>query len=276
MKDIIVYSESFNAWQPHVAYAAHLAAALDASLTGACICLSPMMSAPIYEAPNLATQFIDEACELLEAAQAAESSFLAFACAHDVRDAAWQVADGYIPDSLALIANWHDLLVLGRNDSSPWGSASSIGEIMLSCGLPAVIVPETWDRPFSLDRIAIAWNGSAEAIRAIHAALPLLARASHVIVLGHAEDRTPQMNRWIPGFDLQGYLHRHGIQARSVPLPMPEDQDIGAALLQVAMQEQADLLVMGGYGHTRLREWVLGGATREVLQRGMMPVWMRH
>ena len=275
MKDILVYSESFSAWQPHVAYAAQLATTLNASLTGACICPSPVMSAPIYEAPGLAMQFVEEARELLEEAQAVASSFEAFARKHEVHDATWQVADGYVPDSLALIANWHDLLVLGRNATTPWGSASAIGELMLSCGIPCIIVPEGGDRPFTLGCIAIAWNGSAEALRAIHAALPLLVRATRVVVLGHAEELVTQVNRWIPGFDLQGYLQRHGIQAQSVPL-VRQNEDIGADLLQTAAQERADLLVMGGYGHTRLREWILGGATREVLERGMIPVLMQH
>lgn len=276
MKDIIVYSESFSSWRPHVIYAAELAAMLGASLSGACICPSPIMTMPVYEAPGLAMQFIEEARELLEDAQAAESSFLAFASKHDVRDATWQVADGYIPESLELIANWHDLLVLGRNNASPWGSASSIGDIMLNCGLPCIIVPEAWEQPFTIDRIAIAWNGTPEAVCAVHAAMPLLKRASHIVVLGHAESLVSQVNRWIPGFDLQTFLQRHGIQAQSVPLLKPEDQDIGAALLQTASQQQADLLVMGGYGHARLREWILGGATREVLERSTMPVFMRH
>lgn len=277
MKDIAVYSESFKSWFPHVEYAIRLAAAFGASVTGVCVCPSPDATMSVYDAPGLVLESIEEARQLMDDAYAAEPSFLALARELGVIDAFWQVADGDIPHSMQLIGNWHDLLVLGRTSRSAWGSPSALGDIMLGCGgTPCLIVPEMQDKLPMFNRIAIAWNGSTEALRAVHAALPLLIRAWKVVIFNRGGTRASRMDQWLPGFDLVSYLQRrHGVVAETHALP-DRDAGIGDDLLHAAGQVQAELLVMGGYGHTRLREWILGGATREVLEKTTIPVLMRH
>ena len=276
MKDIVVYSESFKSWFPHVEYAIRLAAAFGASVTGVCVCPSPEAAMSVYDAPVLVLESIKEARQLMSDAYAAEVSFLALARELGVIDAFWQVADGDGPHSMKLIGNWHDLLVLGRTSHFAWGSSSAIGDIMLGCGgVPCLVVPEMQVKPPSLNRIAIAWNGSAEALRAVHAALPMLIPAWKVVILNRGGNQASLMDQWLPGFDLASYLQRHGVIAESHALT-DRGEGIGTDLLQAADAFQADLLVMGGYGHTRLRERILGGATREVLEKSTIPVLMRH
>jgi len=276
MKDIAVYSESFKSWFPHVEYAIRLAAAFGASVTGVCVCPSPDATMSVYDAPGLVMESLEEARQLMDDAYAAESSFLAFAREFGLIDAFWQVADGDIPHSMKLIGNWHDLLVLGRTSGSAWGTSSAVGDIMLGCGgVPCLIVPEMQDKSPTLNRVAIAWNGSAEALKAVHAALPILVRAWKVVILNRGGNQASLMDQWLPGFDLVNYLQRHGVIAEPHALP-DRGEGIGADLLHAAGDVHADLLVMGGYGHTRLREWVLGGATREVLEKATIPVLMRH
>lgn len=276
MKNIAVYSESFKAWFPHVEYAIRLAAAFDASVTGVCVCPSPEAVISTYDAPVLVLESIKEARQLMSDAHAAEASFLALARELGVTDAFWQVADGSVPRSMKLIGNWHDLLVLGRTSSPGRGSSSAIGDIVLGCGgVPCLIVPEMQAESPVPDRIAIAWNGSAEALRAVYAALPLLIRARKVVILNRGGNRTSPMDQWLPEFELAGYLQRHGVTAETRVLP-ERGEAIGSDLLRAAGDDRADLLVMGGYGHAQLREWILGGATREVLEKAVIPVLMRH
>lgn len=274
MKDIAVYTESFHAWPRHMDYAAAFAAAFDAQLTGICICPSPQMGLPAYEVPGFVEEWADQVRQLVDEACKAEAGFLAEARQRHLEKAAWQVAQGYVPECLAVASNWHDLLVLGSDVASVWGSPSAMGDIMLSCDIPCLIVPAAYEKPFALDCVAIAWNGSMTSLRAIHAALPILTRARHIAVLESTDPASPTA-AWQPRFDLTRYLRRHGLAPQSSTVGR-HGKSIGNDLLQAANRTGADLLVMGGYGHTRLRERVLGGATKEVLEQASLPVWMRH
>lgn len=274
MNAIAVYTESLRAWPRQVEYAAAMAAAFGAPMTGLFVCPSLEMGMPSYDAPGFDMEWADQVRELTDEAYKAEPGFVAQARQRGVDKAAWQVAQGYVPECLALASNWHDLLVLGCDRATVWGSPAAIGDIMLSSDGPCLVVPADYASPFALDRVAIAWNGSMAALRAIHAALPILMRARRVVVLEGAGLPSP-MDGWRPAFDLNRYLSLHGLLAQTSVLAT-FGNGIGADLLQAAHDANADLLVMGGYGHTRLRERVLGGATREVLAQIDLPVWMRH
>ncbi|MFC4762896.1 universal stress protein [Dyella koreensis] len=275
MRDVLVYSESYKAWSPGVEYAARLATAFDAHLTGIWICPSPSAAIPAFEAPDLLALLFETTRQLEDEAFAAGPSFVD--CVHKlgVHKASWQVAEGYVPDTLALASRYHDLLVIDRSNETAWGSLSAVGNIVMGSGMPCLIVPPGQLNLPALDTVAIAWNGSAEALHAVHAALPLLARALRVVIL-HGEQQQPMsMLSWRPPFDLASYLLRHGIASESKRLN-EGNEDIGAALLTAAGRAGATLLVMGAYGHTRFSEWVLGGATRSVLEQATIPVLMLH
>ena len=126
--------------------------------------------------------------------------------------------------------------------------------------------------PTSLGRnIAIAWNGSAEASRAVANAIPFLTRSEAVIILAAETDKTPHSTAG----ELATYLAWHSIAAEIGDFS-PERPSVGEALLGEATSRGADLLVMGGYSHSRMRQLILGSVTRHVLTAAELPVLMAH
>jgi len=177
-------------------------------------------------------------------------------------------ATGDFISETAAEARFHDLLVVGRT-----AEAHGFGALIVGAGRPVVIAPS--HAPENLaPTIAIAWKETAEAARALTAAMPLLCKADKVLVLaadegrGHAEtansaDRIATHLRW------------HGVAVEVHCIP-PREPTVAGAIALTAVQQKADLLVMGGYGHSRLRELVLGGMTRDVLSDCALPVFLFH
>nr|ACF98220.1 putative universal stress protein UspA [uncultured bacterium 1114] len=134
---------------------------------------------------------------------------------------------------------------------------------------PVMAVPDG-TTPNGLRHAVVAWNGSREAARAVRDALPLMEAvgSAEVLVID------PPGNQEI-GVDIARWLASHGIKV-DVRERLSNGADIGSLLLQEAKTSGADLLIMGAYGHSRLREWVLGGATEDVLDKAKIPVLMSH
>lgn len=186
--------------------------------------------------------------------------------------------------ALLLQARYCDLLILGQTDAQDTPSRVIAGTpeyLMLHCGRPVLMVPHAPLAPSTAAAAVgrhplLAWNGSAEALRAITDALPLLQRAQQVtlaVVNSHAQ---PAAHGEQPGADLALYLARHGVNVEVLQHDTPPGQDVGTALLAMAAQRRCDLVVMGCYGHMRLREALLGGVTRTVLQDMTVPVLVSH
>src|SRR5262249_21576660 len=124
-------------------------------------------------------------------------------------------------------------------------------------------------------RVLIGWDASREAARAVKDAMPLLAAAEAVKVLSIDAEQSPQRHGEMPGADIALYLARHAVKTQ-VERTVSAGIDIGNTLLSRTVDLEADLLVMGAYGHSRVRELMLGGATRTVLQSMTAPVLMSH
>lgn len=275
MQDILVHATRLEPWTRSVEYAARLAALLEISVTGAYVYSSPLYTAPPYCSTELLSAIFENARAMEAAAAAAENPFVVWARSLGARQASWQVAEGYLPDALAHIGTWHDLLILERNPDSAWGSAPDIASLILAACLPCIVVPAKDTGSVRLDCIALAWNGAPEAIRAIHAAVPLLQRAKRVVLLT-GERRNAYLDiAWKPPFDMGVHLERHGIKPERRELAA-DDEYAGEALLAAASKLGADMLVMGAYGRSRFSEWALGGATRHVLGHAELPLFMRH
>jgi nucleotide-binding universal stress UspA family protein len=275
MRDVLVHADSFEAWGRGVEYAAALAVAVSGSLTAAYVYPTPNYMMPAYGASALLTEIVEQTRRIEAESLAAKDRFVAWAQAHGVANAAWQVAEGFLPETIAQLGNWHDVLVLERNGSIPWGSPADLGALVVRSRLPTVIVPAAAYDPARLDCVAVAWNGAPEGLRAIHAAMPLLERAGRVVLLqGQRRDPLADIG-WRPGFSIDTYLRRHGIEAERREIKAV-DTFAGEALLDGAGACGADLLVMGAYGRNRFSEWVFGGATRHVIEHATLPVLMRH
>jgi len=166
------------------------------------------------------------------------------------------------------------MVVIARPESAsqtagPPGLAESL---VLSSGRPIIVFPPRGTAS-KVRRILVAWNAKRESIRAVADALPLLAKAEAVEVLVVDHQRHPTGHGQEPGADIARHLARHGAQVEVRRLSSG-GKDVGSLLLSQAAGFGADLLVMGAYGHSHLREWMFGGVTRTVLYEAGLPVLM--
>jgi nucleotide-binding universal stress UspA family protein len=182
--------------------------------------------------------------------------------------AAWVERRGAEEETLVDAGRLADLIVIARPEGGIGiGSATTFGAVLFETGRP-VLVAGSRALPLHVDRIIVAWDGSVQAARALGAALPFLAHAEEVTVL---TAREPESDEQDPA-DVGSYLAWHGIAAdcRSIT----QYRNVGEALLTAAVG--ADLLVMGGYSHSRLREVILGGVTRYMLEKAALPLLLAH
>ncbi len=188
----------------------------------------------------------------------------------------WLVAQGEPVEAICHAARWCDLVVAERpqlNAEAPvgWGMVS---RTVFGAGVPVVVVPQT-AKPGSVgERIVIAWNHSREAARAIRGALPLLRCAAQITVLDGVEQQSLVGTRHLPQLDLAAYLARHEIKAEF--RDFKPKSEYGAGILGAAHEGEADLMVMGAWGHSRIAELVLGGATRHLFQHSDVPLFVAH
>lgn len=134
-------------------------------------------------------------------------------------------------------------------------------------------MPRSWPLPDFGHRVLVAWNGSAQSAAALRKALPLLRRAEQVtVLLGHSRATFPPPCACRRS---TSYLRHEGVSAEAKNLDVA-DADAGKAILKLAEDGKIDLIVMGAFGRSRFREWVLGGATRHVLEDMTVPVFMAH
>jgi len=185
--------------------------------------------------------------------------------------------DGLSTDALIDHGRTSDLVVLGQEGEriqTDTPSRGLVGEVMLGLGRPAVVVPYAGEFKAAPRRVMVAWNGSRESAVALNSALPLLSRADRVTLFHLAEVNEAEDARPLLQPHLVAWLERHGIEATVDRLA--GDAPISDALLSRLCDLEIDMLVMGGYGHSRVRELVLGGMTREILARMTVPVLMAH
>lgn len=173
-------------------------------------------------------------------------------------------------------ARYADLVVAGQPE--PYESSGVerdlVERIFLASGRPVLILPHSGPIEMRVDHALVAWNASREATRAVTDALPLLQAAQRVDVISF-NPRRQQGHGAIPGADIGLWLARHGVTVR-VSEEHAEDVDVGNQLLSRAADLGSNFIVMGGYGHSRIAELVMGGATRTLLQSMTVPVLMAH
>ena len=274
MHDILVYASNYSTFTPSMHYAAEMAKQLGTGLNALYV-QEPFTVVPSYAALELVAEIQKFTDEQIAAARAQRDKFRAWATGLGIKSNDWMIVEARMRQAVAETSNWNDLLVLGLRGESEWGAVAQVGEILLTCGLPCIVVPEDRSPAATFRTIAVAWNGRPESVRALHAALPLLKRAERVVLV-HGETVDPFITfTRIPPTDVEAYLAQHGVNAEKRLLDVSDDK-AGEALLAVASEVHADLLVMGAYGRTRFSEWFFGGATRHVLEQTTIPLFMRH
>jgi nucleotide-binding universal stress UspA family protein len=213
--------------------------------------------------------------ENTKAANAAAERFTAQAKAAGV-SAETRILDASLGGAATLfgaIARRFDLVVLGQAQREHGASEDLLIEAALfESGRPLVLVPYIQKQPLKLDRAVVCWDGGRTAARAIGDAMPFLERAKAVDVVIVEEERKEDE---IAGVDMIAHLTRHGVPA-TAKRTSKGDISIENVILSYAADSAADFLVMGGYGHSRLREFILGGVTRGILASMTLPVLMSH
>ncbi len=233
----------------------------------------PRVSIPTYAESRIPEEIVrahDEAAR--KDAEAAGKEFKAIAdaagCSND-----WLAVKGY-PESLVIDrARYSDIVIMGQARASKPSPHSVAVEnsVIMGCARPVVMIPKDGLSGRLGERVVVAWNGSREAVRAINDAMPLLEKATSVSVLTIDPGKD---DGDVPGAEICQYLARHGVQAEASTVKSKNSTT--ETLLAHAKDNGANLVIMGAYGHSRLREFVLGGATYNMLQYADVAVLLSH
>lgn len=195
-----------------------------------------------------------------------------------MEQAQWRQVEGILYSTVVKETREADLIVTGQYDAKDVDSyvaAQFIEALVLDSGRPVLVIPYAGTFSSIGERALLAWNGSAQAARALHDAMPLL-QGGEVTVLAASEEQTARHPDASPVEQALSALAHHGIEARPQSVACSDDVAVGEYLLSRAADCQADLIVMGAYGHSRVREMVLGGVTRSLLDSMTVPVLMSH
>lgn len=273
IKDILVNLQTEAGRDAARDYAITVANLFDAHLTGIAFAYEPVHPGTIFDgAASIVTRYREE---LATAARKARDEFSRTAQQAGLSPEAHviELGSNAVGDAFGRLARGHDLSIVGqaRPDSESPEDAIIEGALFGS-GRPVLVVPWIQKAGIKLDRVLVCWDGSRNAARAVADALPLLRRAGvvEVITIDAAERRNE-----IAGADIAEHLARHGLKVELKSI-VDKANDVAITILNHVADSSADLIVMGGYGHSRLREFVLGGATRGLLRSMTVPTLMAH
>jgi nucleotide-binding universal stress UspA family protein len=275
IKDILVTLPTGDAPSFAMNYAVTVARTFDAHLTGVAFVQDLAGAGALFDSAT-AIVLDDYRREAEAAAEAAKARF----------DETWRreglSAESVVlnagtislPELLARTARRFDLTILPQADPEDGRSGEVMIEAaLLGSGRPILIVPYFQEGGVKFDRILVCWDGSHNAARAIADAMPFLIRAKQVEVVAVVTDENADDS--MLGLYIAHHLSRHDVivEVRNI---LAHGQDVSVRIRSHAVQQSADLIVMGGYGHSRLREFVLGGATRDILESTVVPTLMSH
>jgi nucleotide-binding universal stress UspA family protein len=254
-----------------------LAKAHDAHLTG--IFASYIAPGYFYDEAGLWVRSMDMARQINEKGRTAAQAAFSEAASDSGVSASWRQGEGSPAECVAKHARCSDVLVVSQENTDDLEAATGndfVEQVLMSAGRPVIVLPSAGTFTEVGARVLYCWDRGREAARAIADAAPLLRNANALAVLTLGEGPDDESGREVPFEDLEAYCACHGF-----PLPRHEfrgtrDTDVGDAILSAAADFNADLIVMGAYGHSRMRQWVMGGATRSLLEAMTAPVLFSH
>jgi len=279
-KTVLVHVDKDKHASERVKLAAQIAMNEEAHLIGAApsgVSRFVYQSRFIYEGGGMATHLDSHLEELRKAAKDSLALFESTVRSIGVQSYEARQVDDEAGGGISLQARYSDLVVIGQtNLDEP--SSTTLPDfpefVVMNSGRPVLIVPYVGRYDAMPKRVLIAWDASTSATRAVTAAIPILKRAQNVDVVVFNPDSRGDAHGEQPGADIALYLARHNIKVNVVR--QKTDIDVGNALLSIATDLNSDMIVMGGYGHSRFREILLGGVTRTVLESMTVPVLMAH
>ena len=274
IKDIIV-NLGLGAHDPAGDFAISVANTFDAHLLGVAFVYDPIIPGTVMG--GIPPQFIEsQRIDLEKTARTAIARFEQAAKRAGVSYESLNVSASIsgAAERLGRLARRFDVAIVGQPEREKSAPDEVVDEgVLFESGRPVIFVPYIQKAVLKLDRVMVCWDGSRAATRAIADSLPFLRKAKKVeivMVAGKAgkEDE-------IPGVDLGQHLARHGLEVDVKRITAP-DIDVSSTILSYAADTNADMIVMGGYGHSRLREFILGGVTRSILETMTVPALMSH
>jgi nucleotide-binding universal stress UspA family protein len=275
IKDLVVNLGIGNPRDVAVDYAISIAEAFDAHLCGIAFSYEPVVPPSIMG--GIPADIID--AQWAASGQAADAAIAHFEAAAKregivAEHRKLEASLGGAGDVFGRLARRFDLSVVGQAEPKHGPAQDLVIEgALFGSGRPMIVVPYIQRGGLKLDRVLICWDGSRPAARAIADAMPFLVRAAAIDVVIVASGR--EKSDEIPGVDMGEHLARHALKVE-VKRIVSTDLDVPNTILSYAADSGADLIVMGGFGHSRLREFVLGGATRGILASMTVPALMSH
>jgi nucleotide-binding universal stress UspA family protein len=276
-KDLLVHVDDSKGCAARVEAAVELAIAHDAHLTGVSLLTDPAPSSFVqgYLPQDVVDMLQRQARERADAAlgrfaEVAKRNQISFETRID------RVLYTAMAEALATNARYADLVILGQAGPDDADVPRYLPEeVTLASGRPSLVIPYIGPGATLGQRVSVAWDASREAARAVNDALPILQRAQAVGVVTVKPREGPFGHGEQPGADIALHLARHGMKVE-VQRVESRDVDVANTILSHIADRSSDLLVMGAYGHSRLRELVLGGVTRTILHDMTVPVFMAH
>lgn len=274
LRDMLVHIDASPAASGRLDYAAEFARQHDAHLTALHVVDVPMPAAVGFDGAIMA-ELLEQQRQVALAEATRISQRVAEIFRREQLRGGWLQVEGITAEQVTLHARHTDLTVLSQPQAEPRQPEEwrLIEATLFGSGRPLLVLPRTGRFRGTSERILLGWNAGREATRALHDALPLLARAAGVTIYSAAAERHGRHE--LPSMDIAAHLARHGLQVE-VEQAADEGLPAGEMLLARAMEIGADLLVAGGYGHSRLRESIFGGVTHHLLRHMTLPVLMSH
>ena len=275
IKDLVVNLTLETDHDPAAAFAISIAAAFEAHIAATAFAFDPVVTPAVLD--GLSSTWVDVQREESRAAAKVAIDRFEAAASRNALSFEHRLYATSLGDAIALfgrIARHFDLAVVKQQEPDrPNGDDLIVEAGLFQSGRPVVIVPYIQKAPLKLDRVLVAWDCSHGAARAIGDAMPFLKRSKAIDVVLVANGRTKKDE--VPGVEIGQHLARHGLNV-DVRQLVAEDVDVANTILSYAADNAVDFMVMGGYGHSRLREFVLGGTTRGILQTMTVPTLMAH
>lgn len=272
MKSILVHADATRACRNRLALSMKLAESLDAHVSA--LHITPSYAVPVYAEAPIGPDIIDAVRQVGRENTRKSKEFLEEARAGYSVETSWRAVEGDIISSLCSYSHCADVAILGQyNPDDPSDANPGVVEhVLIEAGRPCLVVPYIKDSYDLMSTVLVAWNGTRESARAVKDALPIMRKAKRVEVLLINPKNGPDEN---DSENVCTYLSRHGI---NVSLNRLHNKEIptGDTLLSHAADVSAELIVTGAYGHARLREKIMGGVTRHLLEHMTVPVLMSH
>ncbi len=273
IKSILLHMDNNGRSKSCLSACLFLADQFDAHVTGLANRLPAYI--PAYAAaqipPEVFTSFDEAQDSLLKSAK--DEFENAVNVAGRAGRSSWEIGDGNLADTITTRARYHDLIILRQEKSGDDidGYKNIPDEIILAAGRPVLVIPYINHGEIFGKSILVAWNNGREAARAVSDAIPFFKKADDVRILS----ANPRNGEEVPAAELARYMSEHGVKPE-VSRTTASNINVGDMLLNDVADNGHDMIVMGGYGHQRIREMLLGGVTKDILQNMTVPILFSH